>query len=408
MSWFSESTTTQSCHDKIEAVVMVTSGKWGARWDRPQAMAQAFLEHGIAVYFVEILVSIRQTRAVVGYNPIRWRFPNIYSPISNLTVVSLGIVPPIRGITAGLSYRLGTTLGCRAFQDVISNKLIPEGLHCIIHNPWTWPVVKPFVDHFRSISYDVMDDWFALAGGGLADSCGLRAIEADLIHRADILLTVSDTLQKQMKEQGRDAFVVRNGVDASRFETGASDFFAQYDFARPLIGFVGALGHWIDVDLISAVAKAYPQGTVILIGPIDVSISKLLDLPNVRALGAFPYEAIPSIMHDFDVCLNPFRRTPAGNAADPIKVYEYLATGKPVVSTDMIELRHLGDVLYLAGTTSQFVDAVHSAISEAPSMAVRRRQVARANSWCERSGRVLSILEQHDLAGQSQGESRHR
>src|SRR6185369_10422506 len=118
--------------------------------------------------------------------------------------------------------------------------------------------------------------------------------------------------------------------------------------------------------------------TFVLLGGIfDVDVSELERLPNVRLLGQQPYETMPQYLYHFDACMIPFKVNAITEATDPVKVYEYLSAGKPVVALALPELEPLRDYLYIATDGQEFIAQIDRAVAEDDrDMAERRRQVA--------------------------------
>jgi glycosyltransferase involved in cell wall biosynthesis len=151
----------------------------------------------------------------------------------------------------------------------------------------------------------------------------------------------------------------------------AFDLFAKHvkpnsiagDVKHPVIGFYGALADWVDIDLIAYLAKERPHCTFLLLGDVFVDVSDLKSLPNVHLLGRKPHEEMPLYLYHFDVCLIPFKINKITHAVDPVKFYEYISAGKPVVATSIIELLHYKDYLYLAETHDEFLEKVDLALT---------------------------------------------
>src|SRR4029078_13293068 len=113
---------------------------------------------------------------------------------------------------------------------------------------------------------------------------------------------------------------------------------------RPIVGFFGLIADWVDTDIMAAIARRYPTGSLVVVGKATTDVSALQKLPNVHLLGRKPYADLPAYCKAFDVAINPFRINELTLAANPLKVREYLAAGLPVVSTDIPEVHVLEDV----------------------------------------------------------------
>jgi GT2 family glycosyltransferase len=155
---------------------------------------------------------------------------------------------------------------------------------------------------------------------------------------------------------------------------------------HPIVGYFGAIADWFDVDLMTRLARERPHYQFVLLGGVfGVDVRGLDALPNVSLLGQQPYADMPEYLHHFDVCLIPFRINPITQATDPVKLYEYLAAGKPVVSVALPELEPCREHVYLAASADDFLAQVDAAVAERdPARAERRRQFAAANTWAAR------------------------
>jgi GT2 family glycosyltransferase len=154
-----------------------------------------------------------------------------------------------------------------------------------------------------------------------------------------------------------------------------------------VIGYFGALARWVDVPLVEAVARSHPEATIVLAGGhFDVDLGPLERLPNVRLLGQRPYAEMPRLLWGFDVCLIPFVVNDITEATNPVKFYEYLFSGKPVVAPALPELEPFADVAYLARDRGHFVDQLDRALAERADDPRReqRRRLAEVNDWSRR------------------------
>ncbi|MDA8211797.1 MAG: glycosyltransferase, partial [Clostridia bacterium] len=152
----------------------------------------------------------------------------------------------------------------------------------------------------------------------------------------------------------------------------------------PVIGFVGVIQDWVDLDLMYAAAAAHPEWSLVLVGPVGVGIdvSRLKGLPNVHFLGRKDVGRLPGYLKAFDVCLNPFRMNELTRNVSPLKFYEYLASGKPIVTVDMPGIRDFAGVVEVARKPEEFVPCIERALrEETPEKKAERLKRARENSW---------------------------
>ena len=162
--------------------------------------------------------------------------------------------------------------------------------------------------------------------------------------------------------------LARNGADFEFFR-GAQSTNLLAGVPGPVIGYFGAIADWIDLDLVSAVAALRPHYSFVLIGQVfGRDMSDLESLPNVYLLGNQRYELIPSFLADFDACTIPFLLNQVTRATDPVKVYEYLSQGKPVIATDMAELAQCGDLIYIGKDPEDFARKIRRRHRGRPTM----------------------------------------
>jgi glycosyltransferase involved in cell wall biosynthesis len=162
-----------------------------------------------------------------------------------------------------------------------------------------------------------------------------------------------------------------------------------------VIGFVGAVYEWVDLQLLEYVARTHPGWSIVLIGPIRPRRNRreLRKAGNIHLLGRRDYRDIHRYIERFDVCLLPFRSAPHMRFADPIVTYDYLLMGKPVVCTDFPQARRLEDLLRVEGTYDGFVHAIEDCLREdGAEQAMKRRSFAQMNSWDGRVRRIEQVI----------------
>src|SRR5262249_13099519 len=158
--------------------------------------------------------------------------------------------------------------------------------------------------------------------------------ERRLVAEADLVVATSGQLLDRIRETRGDAMRLPNAGDAERFAAlppRASSPLAA--LPRPVIGYYGAIAAWFDVEAVAIAAARHTSWTFALVGDTRGSnLASLESRTNVRLHGEVPYDELPRWAAGFDVCTIPFRRTPLTEATNPVKLYEYLATGKPIVA----------------------------------------------------------------------------
>jgi glycosyltransferase involved in cell wall biosynthesis len=257
-----------------------------------------------------------------------------------------------------------------------------------IYNPSYYQALD-LIPHDRVV-FDLVDDLAAYTGEGNARAIYDEASVDGLIRRCDLLIVTAKTLAERYGALATRLELVPNGFDAQLFTHGDSTpthIDSLQGLRRPLLGFVGTLFVFIDYDLLEQVARAHPDKTLVLVGRVEgcqTQVRRLCKLGNVVHLGQQPRASIPGYMSAFDVCLNPFRVGRVADSVSPLKVYEYLATGRPVVSTPMraLQMEDAGQVVHFAQSAEDFCRQIDQCLTLDVQRAAKVRQEAVAgNSW---------------------------
>lgn len=260
----------------------------------------------------------------------------------------------------------------------------------IVQHAYWYPLVKRLPNSYRV--YDCMDhhEGFGNVPAKLID------IEKEMLCGCDIVTVTSSWLEDFARSYNQNVALVRNAAEYSHFVTRPEDVFKD-DNGRRIIGYYGAIAEWFDIDLVRTIARAYPDCLILLVGNDTIEAQKALaDLANVKFTGEVPYAALPFYLHAFDVCLLPFKVTPLTLATNPVKVYEYLAAGKPVVCVDLPEVGQFGNLVSRASSTDDFVALVGASLQESGVLAeqksAERRRFASEQTWSHRGAELATAL----------------
>jgi len=222
------------------------------------------------------------------------------------------------------------------------------------------------------------------------------AADVDLLRSgADLIFASSRALYEAHAGQHPNVHLCPNGADFSHFVKAAMPGAVPGDLARipaPIVGYHGALASWVDWELVKVTAAANPDLSFVFIGPLFSGSEKLPSGPNLHFLGHRDYRLLPSYLRGFDVGIIPFRLSALTAACNPIKLWEYLAAGKPVVSTPLPEVQQYKEV-YVAADPYEFSACLRQALTEDdPAAALARQGLARLNSWDTRAAQVHRVL----------------
>jgi glycosyltransferase involved in cell wall biosynthesis len=254
------------------------------------------------------------------------------------------------------------------------------------------PMLRELVAAFdaQPVIYDVMDELAQFDGS----PDGMRENERALLERADLVFTGGRSLHAARAGLGSKVRCEPSGVEFSRFRADVAPHPVTAQLRGPVLGYVGVVDERVDVALIAALADAFPEGHVVLVGPVfKLDPARLPRRANVHLAGAVPYDALPSRLAGFDVALMPFARNRATEFISPTKTLEYFAAGLPVVSTAITDVvAEFGDTAYIADGADAFIAAVRTALSASPERIARGVAHAHARSWDAIAARMIDAV----------------
>ena len=233
----------------------------------------------------------------------------------------------------------------------------------------------------------------------------LRRWYDDALAGADVVVASAAPLLEKLRSRRPDAILCPNGVDYTHFarhlpgSPPPADLIEVLEREEPIIGYYGALAEWLDYDLIEHAARALPDHQFVFIGP-DYDGSKhekaAFELANVTWLGVKDYAELPAYLYHFDVATIPFLVNEVTHSVSPIKLFEYMAGGRPIVTTDLRECARYS-VVQVAKTPPDFVHEIRRAVRRGQDPAFREllRNTARANTWDVRAGTLIDAAARH-------------
>ena len=252
----------------------------------------------------------------------------------------------------------------------------------------------------RALVYDCVDRHSAYKGH--IDPVVVDRMERDLAGVADQVFATAVGLAKTLEKVNPTTKMIPNGAAYeifSRVQTEKGSLPCPEDMKslkHPVFGFVGMLQECIDYALIEKLAKDRPDATVFLIGRTlpGVDLSHLRQYPNIVFHGLVPQPELPAYLAQMDVCLNVFRAGALSRDVSPLKFYEYLATGKPVVSTrEPLQVEDFADVVYIAHDADEFIAMCDAAATENdPEKVAKRLAYGAQCSWSERVRQIEAVL----------------
>jgi glycosyltransferase involved in cell wall biosynthesis len=381
------------------SIVCLSSIDWAFNRQNPQEVALAFAKSGNRVLFVE---NTGVRRAASRDVPrLRSRFRNWWHARGIPTRLTSG-VDLLSPLLLPFPYsRAALSLNARVLVRAVRAWLGDGGGPLIVITFLPTPLVREVIKALDPalVVYYCIDR--------LAESSpGARRVvhsERRLLAEADLVLVTSDSLFEMAAELASRVELLVSGVSIEQFDCARrSRLEAHEEFAapsRPIVGYVGSLRNAIDLALLTRAAELAPDLQFLLVGPRFVDIQTLAAQPNVRVLGAIPYEDVMRYMVRFDVGVLPYLINKFTAGIMPIKLKEYLAAGLPVVATPLPEVRRFDEqhptLVRFASDPAEFVVALRAALSDsAPEVLARRTAAARQYDWNGQMERMSELIEQ--------------
>jgi GT2 family glycosyltransferase/glycosyltransferase involved in cell wall biosynthesis len=340
--------------------------QWSFRQQRPQQMARQFAYHGHRGFYADLEFHRRSSAELREVQPRLFEMKLPGNPKANPYRHSLEerdverVLAAIRAVRREQGIAAAVLVVQLPFWTPLALRLRKE---------FGWPIV-----------YDCMDDHAAFSTNDPA----MFDKEQGLVASADLVVTTSELLHAKVEAHARRTALVRNGCDYTHF----ADVSVPAACPRPVVGYYGAIADWFDSDLVADLAASRPGWEFELVGSTYTGdISRLERLPNVRLLGEKPYGELPQLVARWDCFLIPFKLTPLTEATNPVKAYEMLATGRPVVATRLPELTPLAEagLVALADDAAGLSQAVEQELKEDNGeRRERRRAFAARNTWKDR------------------------
>jgi glycosyltransferase involved in cell wall biosynthesis len=334
--------------------------RWNFVFQRPQHLMTRFAKERRVFFFEEPIFDAAEPELRVS------RDQNVYVCVPHL---------PRDLSSAEITRELGRLL----FQ-LQSNAQIDA--------PVMWYYTPMALDFARDLTssaivFDCMDELSAFRGAPPE----LLKREAELLKRADLVFTGGQSLYEAKRDRHRRVFAFPSSVDVPHFVSARRqkrDPEDQAALPHPRLGFFGVVDERMDLELLDAVASARPEWALVILGPcVKIDPASLPRRPNIHYLGMKKYEELPAYLSGWDVALLPFARNESTKFISPTKTPEYLAAGRPVVSTSVRDVvRPYGEqeLVQIADSPSEFVQAIERALQPA------------TQAWAEKVDRLLSEM----------------
>jgi len=253
--------------------------------------------------------------------------------------------------------------------------------------------------------YHVVDEYSAYGELDAERQENVKIAEQQILKRADLVIVVSEKLRETKSIFNRHTYLVPNGVDYASYSNAINDDTQVpsdiSQLPKPVIGYSGLISRRLDLDLIGYIAKSHPEWSIALIGEVndggcESELNKLEEMKNVYFLGNKKIDLVPHYIKNFDTCIVPYKLNEQTQNLSPLKLYDFMAMGKEIVTTDFPIARDFKDVLHIAESKETFVNCIVKTLSEKDkSLFAKRRQIAAQNTWEDRIDTLSNIIESH-------------
>ncbi|MEW5057309.1 MAG: glycosyltransferase [Cycloclasticus sp.] len=274
---------------------------------------------------------------------------------------------------------------------ILSAQLRPLIKSAQLEKPILWaslPTAGDVAKHLNisALVYYCGDDFSALAG---VDHATVSQHESELVDAADLIMAASKKLESRFPSQ--KTYLLAHGVDFDLFTRDTPRANDLPNDGRPIAGFYGSISEWLDIALLKNVISQLPNWHFVFIGKPVVDISPLSQFPNVIFLGERSHQQLPSYSQHWTASLLPFKNNPQIQACNPLKLREYLAAGRPIISTPFPALVPYKNFIHPITTANEMVAELKLSALQGPNP--KQRDSVAQQTWSARAQQVSSWLD---------------
>jgi protoporphyrinogen oxidase/glycosyltransferase involved in cell wall biosynthesis len=340
----------------------------------------------------------------------QWRVLYVEEPVFEAGDPHAELRSPANGITVLTPHTPLTTPGFHDDQIPLLSKLVAGALareRIDDYGAWLYtPMALPLLHALdpRVIVYDCMDELTAFKGAPRQ----LVQRESALLRVANVVFCGGPSLHDARRERHGNVHLFPSSVDRDHFARGAASSAAHPEvkaLARPRLGFFGVIDERFDTELLRALAERRPEWELCMVGPVvKIDPATLPQAPNLHYFGPRAYAELPAFLAGWDVALMPFARNDSTRFISPTKTLEYMAAGRPIVSTPIRDVERLyGSVVRFGETPDAFIAACEAALVESATERTRRtaemKRIVDSTSWDETAREMRRIVEAEAMRG---------
>lgn len=371
-------------------VIIFASIKYDFRYQRPQHLAFELTKRGHKIFYIEpdfIPISSENPTTIPLIEKIK---PNLYK----VKLISNSMSTKKMFVYYGIIEPKDQSILVNSVKNLLQKANISKAVIKVDNPSWTFIVDKINLP----IIYDCIDDHGAFE----TNPENIESSEKNLIKKSSAVVIVSRGIAKKInKYRHPNSYIIENAGEYDHFAKASERNISVpkdlISINKPILGYCGAISEWFDVKLLEEIAKTFPSYAIVLIGnPDNPKVVELTQkYQNIHLLGEKNYQLLPGYYQRFNVCLIPFVINEVTKTLNPVKIYEYLATGKPVVTTNIPGLNQFNDFIYMSKDSEQFIQNIKKALSERDQqLFLKRQQFSKDNTWEKRAIQLESVMKQ--------------
>ncbi|MFB2878321.1 glycosyltransferase family 1 protein [Floridanema aerugineum] len=318
------------------------------------------------------------------------------SPCLDVSISESGVVVVVPHLKEGISEEEITLTLKTMLDDLLEQKQIKEYI------VWYYtPMALSFTRHLNPllVVYDCMDELSAFKGA----SPTLKALEVELFSLGDLVFTGGQSLYEAKRDRHPHVYAFPSSIDKNHFGKArnlTAEPADQINIPHPRLGFFGVIDERMDIELLGEIAQARPDWHLVMIGPVvKIDPTTLPNYPNIHYLGGKSYQELPEYVGGWDIAMLPFALNESTRFISPTKTPEYLAAGKPVISTsirDVVRPYGENDLVKIADNVTDFVAAAEELMSQdfdSSGWLEKVDSFLAENSWDSTWRRMMQLIE---------------
>ena len=380
-------------------IVVLSCLCWDDHWGTPQQLISRLAQYN-RIFYIDPAISPLSFLSGVRDRPFLWRQAKRWFQGWRLVAPNVAVATPPPVLPLRYDQRT-STINAALVRRWLRHSLQDLGLQKPIF--WSFQPAMPGVDTAVQPDctiYHCLDSYSAVpAWWNAKDDVDRR--EAECCQSADLVLSTGQALAERWRQCNQRTYFVPNGADTALFRTALDpETPVPLEMARmrgKVVGFYGVLDFRLDVELLTYLARRQPDWDIVLIGLVKggVNLAPLRALPNVHFLGWQDPARLPGYVKAMDVCMIPYGLNEFGQHMFPLKLFEYMAAGKPIVASALPELcNYAGEQMQVASSREEFRLAVAGALStDHGDRASAWSDAAQAHSWDHRIEQISAIVQ---------------